>query len=65
MFDDKIGLIKKDTVVDIDEAKAQFYVVRGYAKIYVAKVVDEQPSVEQTIEVQPKKRTKKTKVIED
>ena len=62
MFDDKIGLIKKDTVIDIDDAKAQFYVVRGYAKIYLAKVVEELPAVE----VQPeKKRIKKTKVIED
>ena len=60
MLDAQLGRLNKDQVIDMPENKANFYVLRGYAKLYVAKVIDEQP----VVEVTPKKRTKKTKVIE-
>lgn len=72
MLDAKLGLLKKDTVLDIEDTKAQFYVVRGYAKVYMAKVVDDQPIVVDEPKVaneqvtQPeRKRTKKTKVVHE
>ena len=62
MYDDKLGLLKKGTTVDVVDHKAEFYIRRGVAN---ATVITEEQSNEQT-DVQPvKKRTKKTKVIED
>ena len=62
MFDDTLGLLKKDTAIEMDEIKAEFYVSRGYAKVCETKAVHE---VIET-EVQPEKKTpKKTKVVED
>ena len=72
MLDAKLGLLKKDIVLDIEDTKAQFFVARGYAKIYQAKVVDDQPIVVDEPQIaneqvtQPeKKRTRKTKVVNE
>lgn len=62
MFDDRMGRLNKDQIVEMNDEKAEFYVARGYANVYVAKVVDEQPAVEVQAE---KKRPRKTKVVED
>lgn len=69
MYDDKLGLLKKGTTVEVVDHKAEFYIRRGVANATVivadVTVIVEEQSNEQ-IDVQPvKKRTKKTKVIED
>lgn len=62
MFDDALGLLKKDTAIEIDDTKAEFYVSRGYAKVCETKIVEDVIKTE----VQPEKKIlKKTKVVED
>lgn len=61
LLDDKLGRLMHGDVVDMPEHKARFYLERGDAMSYEAKVVVEQPYVQEMEEEEPKKRTRKIK----
>lgn len=61
LLDDKLGRLMHGDIVDMPEHKARFYLERGDATSYQAKVVVEQPYVQEIEAEEPKKRGRKTK----
>lgn len=61
LLDDKLGRLMYGDIVEMPEHKARFYLERGDATSYEAKVVIEQPYVQEIEAEEPKKRTRKFK----
>lgn len=61
LLDDKLGRLMHGDIVDMPEHKARFYLERGDAMSYEAKVVVEKPYVQEIEAEEPKKRGRKTK----